>query len=866
MDNSLSKILPSKIKNFQTSLTSIYKESVFSDEFDYNKNEVDENIENNMSLNISSNSHHIQKIRYMKDMQDKEGIVYKNQFLNEVNRKDAEKIIDGNAANQILELEGNFQNLIIDNSNHDYKTIDNDKNNNILNIYNISLLNNSNSDSTFDLNKEILNSITGHVNLPSKILYIKHLEINKSITIKGSSGSCVIIEEGPIIVNLSSSHEVVKFSQVDFIFQPKTDMYLNQYNKKHLSEALIYYMFKLYNGSQLEIEMCNITTNRCKFIPQKIICFQIMTTSIGNNPKQENLNLEKKEKEKEKSILIKSNINIVNKQIIPKTTNGVLLSKSNTTFQQQQPMRSISFLKIISSKISKFDQTIRASDNMIIEIENSFIENNINKAIVLLNPIILKIINTSFEMNLNSSIHIKYIKPRFNHTDPNSNETNFSSSKIFFEELSFHKNYGSGIQIEGNDEMENDVEIIINRCSFRKNKGNSLVVNDLIVNKLRIESSLFQNNGENGIFLQNINFGRRSQIKNEKNEKINSQQEKGVINSEILEKSIVIRKNKLIDNDLCGIFVNKCLVVISENSFIKNKNGGLVLTDLTMNKEKDKKEISKIEVENEDRKDEICIIQKNDFIKNGGCGLKISNFQYYIYISSCLFQENIEYGVYISNITPIQNQRILNFNTNHHILSSSNIIYKSFSSTSTKQHQNLKQITESNQNHNENQNIHHNKFTYYCNVYMCNSKIIFNLKSGIFLQNLLLFIANTNIYDNIHYAIEVSKEEYRRLFILDKYSEKNITGTLGGEWGEVSLTNKFNCVTCTFNFGNKEKERKSKLKKYSSDIDFDIQKEKENENKFDDQVKVIGNEKNEKGEVKKNKSMEINSKSICVTF
>jgi hypothetical protein len=60
-------------------------------------------------------------------------------------------------------------------------------------------------------------------------------------------------------------------------------------------------------------------------------------------------------------------------------------------------------------------------------------------------------------------------------------------------------------------------------------------------------------------------------------------------------------------------------------------------------------DLLQFEYENKD-KSQICIIQKNDFIKNGGCGLKISNFRYYIYISTCLFQENIEYGVYISNI------------------------------------------------------------------------------------------------------------------------------------------------------------------------------------------------------------------------
>ena len=657
---------------------------------------------------------------------------------------------------------------------------------------------NSESCNDYDINKETTRSTSNIIELPGNLIYLKHLEINRPITFKGKSGTVIVIEEGPIIINLGKNTDSVKFFQIDFIFKPKVDSFSYK-----ITEPLIYYLFKIYPGSLLEIEMCNISAERSKNIPQKFFCFQILSKQISSN----SFNLQD--------------------------------SSGNSIKNESKIKDWISYLKLSSSKISKFDQTIRAGENSIIEIENCVFDYNIGKVIVLLNPIILRIVNTVFEMNLNNIIQIKYIKNKtFDDKQINSfklkNDFN-QKSKIYLEGNEFTRNYGCGFQLEGEKGVDTEIEVLINKCNFKKNKGNSIFISDIIIQKLRIDSCSFLFNGENGIYLQNIklyyilfNFNlvksidKQSEVKFKemKDEQVNNKQIEYILTTMNLNPNTdsssndlkdylpVIRKNKFIDNDLCGIFINNVQAIISENEFIKNKAGGIIFCDINdSNKQnqliKDReykalsttnKNINHISESSEGERYLSTYIQKCDFIKNGGSGIKITKYDFFISICNCLFQENIEYGLFLEGKSQLENGKIQKF--------------KSF---------------ESDQSTNASLSNYPNE----TNVLFSSCKVLFNLRSGIYLNNKLLYIKESGICDNIHYAIEIPEEHQKNMFIIDKKSEKMLNGTLGGNWGEVSISQKFNCVGC-FSTDKKIKKYIIREKKNNS-YDKDNKRNDENE-------------------------------------
>lgn len=719
----ITKIIPQKRSNFQTSLTSIQKESKYNDDFSQDFHQ----------MQLSS-------IAYVEK--------------SEIEIKDFE--FTKTKINQISES-----------CNH------------------------------YDITKEISQSTSNIIELPGNLIYLKHLEINRPITLKGKSGTVIVIEEGPIIINLGKNTDSVKFFQIDFIFKPKIDSM--SYN---ITEPLVYYLFKIYPGSLLEIEMCNISAERSKNIPQKFFCFQILSQQISNN----SFNLQD-------------------------------ISGNSNKLKEIKIKHWISYLKLSSSKISKFDQTIRAGENSIIEIENCVFDYNIGKVIVLLNPIILRLINTVFEMNLNNIIHIKYIKNKtFDDKQSNNFKINndFSQkSKIYLEGNEFTRNYGCGIQLEGEKGVDTEIEILINKCIFKKNKGNSIFISDIIIQKLRIDSCSFLFNGENGIYLQNIKLyfilfnsnlvksidkPNEVKFKELKDEQINNKHIEYILTTMNLNTYTessndykdflpVIRKNKFIDNDLCGIFINNVQAIISENEFIKNKAGGIIFCDINESnkhnqiiKEREYKILSTTNKNiNHLSQSSDCgnylntYIQKCDFIKNGGSGIKITKYDFFISICNCLFQENIEYGLYIEGKSELVKEKIQKF--------------KSF---------------ESNQSTNDSLSNYPNE----TNVLFSSSKVLFNLRSGIYLNNKLLYIKESGICDNIHYAIEIPEENQKNMFIIDKKSEKMLNGTLGGNWGEVSISQKFNCVGCL----STEKKVKKYIIREKKNNSYDKDNKRNNEN------------------------------------
>lgn len=388
----------------------------------------------------------------------------------------------------------------------------------------------------------------------------------------------------------------VYFFRIDILFKPN-ELNIKLNNNMNTQESLNISLFKIFTMNVFEVEMCTFSIDK-NFISTKIakklkfICFHLQ----ANN---------------------KSPYNRINSIV-----------KESTQIKT-------CMLTLLNSKISKFHQVIRASENSILSIDNCFIDLSYGKSIVMLNPLAVKIINTKFEYNMNNCIQIKidmrkrdisHCDNKFNLNNYNNNSltkvnNNIFNSKInflnnsnsqdinkknmFFSNNTFLNNYGNAIYIEGSNKQSLDnlsnKEIPENLYKpysksitclnnlFQKNKYNGIYLTDLNYSNILIEGNKFINNEENGIFLKKIN------LKNTNNSHImhlihkNNYKEDNFNNNSRATQTINIRRNNFVENKGFGLFVNNnVLVKVFENDFVQNKAGGIILCDLNIKTLKDK--------------------------------------------------------------------------------------------------------------------------------------------------------------------------------------------------------------------------------------------------------------------------------------
>lgn len=444
------------------------------------------------------------------------------------------------------------------------------------------------------------------------------------------------------------------------------------------------FLFKLYAGSVVEIEMCEIICNKSNI---KKICFQVNSR----------------------------------------------YKRINSGTENNAP--NISILTIMSTTISKFYQAIRAGENSIINLEKSYINNNYGKAIVILNPLITKIIETVFDNNIDNALHIKFIK--------DENLLN-ESRKIYIKDNEIAYNHGNGIYIDGVENLVFDLDIVISNNTIRRNKLDGVFLCELYLNSLNIVDNKINENKNNGLNITKV-YHKFQKITNTSD-------------------TLIIKNNEFHDSDMFGILMNDCKAMILNNSFMRNKQSGLILCVLNYldlyNTEGNKisTNTNSNNISNPDTQfhhKESTHIKQNNFMKNGCNGLKIANYNYLVSISDSKFSENIDYGIYLEwdNLN-IEKEKIKSFRDS-------------------------KQMSKE------------------THVYINNSSINCNLKSGIYLSNCLLYIENTTINDNIDYAIHASKEEFKDFYKYLRDKKNTIVGNIGGSWGENTIGSKTLCTSCT---------------------------------------------------------------------
>jgi len=290
------------------------------------------------------------------------------------------------------------------------------------------------------IKQKIENSkINEEIILPSSEINIENLTITKPVKIKGQSNSCLYINEGHILIdfesfnkinnnnniNNNSNNDIVKFCQMQVIYND------NKVNK----EKKITNLFKIHPSSFLVLEDCDIVFQNKNHVP-----IPTGRKKISDDTKDK----------KSVAFLLLSN----KKKENSKRFNPSILTLTNT-------------------RIHNFYQSIRAGQNCTIYINKSAFIQNYGKAIVMINPIFLKISDTLFENNEDNSIHIKFLDDCLYE----------EKRKLFFNKNEFDKTIGNNICIEGVKNKKLDLSLVLTKNSFNNSITDGVLIYDLIYNE-----------------------------------------------------------------------------------------------------------------------------------------------------------------------------------------------------------------------------------------------------------------------------------------------------------------------------------------------------------------------------------------------
>ena len=542
--------------------------------------------------------------------------------------------------------------------------------------------------------------------LPPYELNFNSLNITKPIRIKGQQNSCISINEGPILIDLeafnnnmgkrinNTNSEIVKFSQLKIIYND------NQINR----EKKITTLFKLHPSSYLELEDCDLVfpPHQGNVTEKKSVAFVLSSNKKAGNP--------------------------------------------NSLYKP-------TILTLTNTRIYNFYQSIRTGQNCIVDINKSAFIKNYGKAIVMLNPISLKVNEAFFQYNEDNTIHVKYIDDYLYK----------EKRKILIQKNDFDTTNGNDICIEGLKNKDLDLSITINKNNFHNNTTDGVLIYNLMYNHFELSENIFKKNKGNGLNIQKSFFyGIASNNKNCS-----------------LYQPIKIKDNQFIENRGFGLFVNDCIIEATSNKFTLNKQSGMSLCNIMI--DDPQKGYGGINLRANSNEDEYSLIAKstrkcsnllkNNFYENGESGLFIHGYPYHVNIFESVFKNNCGYGISM-DLDSLYN------NNYKHFFS----ILNEFKSITSKKSNDIANIT------------------------LSKCVIERNMKAGILINCCLIYCEETFILNNAEYAISIKKKEYKNCF---KDGKNNVVhGSFGGDWGKVDMYEQASCFSCMpiQNFDSKKKE------------------------------------------------------------
>jgi hypothetical protein len=413
----------------------------------------------------------------------------------------------------------------------------------------------------------------------------------------------------------------------------------------------------------------------------------------------------------------------------------------------------ISVLSINNTRIANFCQTICSGKNTIVNISKSAISQNSGKAIIILNPLIFKMEETLIDKNSDDAIYIKFI----------NSDLIDEKRQIFLRKNNFEMNWGNAFRLSSSSNIKLKLSVVMEGNIFKYNNSDCVHFSELCLDSLEILKNIFENNRRNGLNLHNLILNGENNI-------------------------IELKENNFDENYGYGLFVYETIINSQTNKFSCNKAGGIILSNvIDSNKNSEMKSQSNQSGNNLEissllnKNNKKTIISKNNFYENGDSGLKIINYSYTVIVEGSLFKENCKHGIFIDLNT--QNSSSTNSQTTSSIFSEK---LKSFKNADLNQTQLL------------------------ANLIVLQCVIEKNLKSGISINNSLVYCENSFIIDNMDYAINVNKKEFQYCFKESKIKNKKntINGNIGGEWGEIEIKDKINCSVGCGSTKNLQKKRK----------------------------------------------------------
>ena len=559
------------------------------------------------------------------------------------------------------------------------------------------------------LNEEII--------LPNSEINLESLTINKPITIKGQQNSCLFINGGPILIDLENYNKNMKNNPKNFI--KFSQMRILYDDSKVNKDKKITILFKLHPSTFLELEDCDIG-------------FQPLSKTKSNKEK------------KSVAFLLSSNKTLENNK------NKLDLNYPNTTI-----------LNLTNTRIHDFYQSIRSGQNCIANITKSAFLQNYGKAIVMINPISLKINESLFQNNMDNTVHVKYIEDNLFE----------EKRKIFINKNEFENTLGNHVCIEGIKSPKLDLSLVLTKNNFIKSNTDGVLAYDLLYNFFEIGNNIFKKNQGNGLYIQKSFYNKVFLS----------------LNKNIQYQPIKIKDNQYIENKGFGLFNNDCIIEAISNKFKLNRHSGMFLCNISVDDPKqgfngiqnfnsNNNNINYNLIDDDDFSTIIKEVKRssnllnNSFIENGENGLFAYGYPYYINIFENVFNRNCKNGISI-DLDPLYKNNI-NINNN---LNNNNII----NINTKKRNQDFNTLLS------EFKSCPNKSSTELADITITNCVIENNKKTGIVLNSCLIYCDGSFIINNLDYAISIKKKEYQHCF---KSGKKNvINGSIGGAWGQIDM-------------------------------------------------------------------------------
>mmetsp|Transcript_37820 Transcript_37820/g.33850 ORF Transcript_37820/g.33850 Transcript_37820/m.33850 type:complete len:263 (-) Transcript_37820:695-1483(-) len=211
-------------------------------------------------------------------------------------------------------------------------------------------------------------------------------------------------------------------------------------------------------------------------------------------------------------------------------------------------LHSNSFLNVKSSSFYHFDSFVYSEDYGSINIEKSVFSDSRSHSINLINPLLVNVLENTFERSQKSSISVKFLK----HNRQKGSVLSNTSPIISVKQNNILRGSSYGLSIFGEDTKLKEVAISISRNTFEGLKKDAIGIKFLNYNYLKISGNVITRLNGNGIYLMQIRDPRQNS-------------------------NAILKKNKITHCEQNGIVIKNSYTKHESNTIYKNKKNGVLI-------------------------------------------------------------------------------------------------------------------------------------------------------------------------------------------------------------------------------------------------------------------------------------------------